>query len=49
MVSQLVGIELSPSIIQQFKILVRWKFRREPEVSHRGKDSYDIYNIQIVM
>ena len=42
MASQLVGTDLSPSILQQFKILIRWKDRGNPEVSPRGKDRYDI-------
>ena len=47
MASQLVGTELSPSVLQQIKIVIRWKDRGDPELSH--KDRYDVYNIKIVM
>ena len=49
MASQLVRTELSPSILQQFKILSRWKDRGDPGVSHKHKDVYNMYNIQIIM
>ena len=45
MVYQLVGTELSLSILRQFKILIRWKDRGDHEVPHRDKDRYDISNI----
>ena len=48
-VSQLVGTDPSPSTLRQFKILIRLKDRRDPDVSHRCKDRHDLYNIQIVM
>ena len=49
MASQLFRTELSPSILQQFKILIIWKARWGPKVSDRGKDIHEIYYIQIVI
>ena len=45
---QIIGTELSLSNLQQFIILIKWNDRENPKGSHKGKDRYDIYNIQIV-
>ena len=41
--------ELSPLILQSFKILISWKDREYPEVFHRYEDTYDMHTIQIIM
>ena len=48
-VYQIIGTELSLSNLQQFIILIKWNDRENPKGSHKGKDRYDIYNIQIAM
>ena len=46
MASQLVGMEVSPSILQQLKVLTD---RGDSEVFHRSEYKYNVYSIQIVM